>query len=258
MNKGLSVVLIVIAVIVAAGALPLAGMAIDRNASAFAGGWPTMMTNGFLGGGFGQAGRFGGTGPGMMQGHGTSGFRGGMTPAPAPGAGVGYGVLGSSSLSNVSPLTLEQAEAAVQDYLASLGDEDLSLGEIMIFDNHAYAQIVEADTGFGAQISALCRLESGHCPRRGRYGARAKSDLPHAPRGTLIPACGDDVAAGSQTRPYGTAVAQSPNAPESKLPETTYPGPTTLGCLGWRPAIGGFWGRVLSPGGRYVSMTRRS
>ena len=172
MNKSLTVVLIVIAVIVVAGALILVGMAIGRNTSAFAGGWPAMMTNGFLG----QAGRFGGMGPGMMQRYRT----GGTVPAPAPGAGAGWsrggygggmmgwsngaygsggmmsaGMMGyagaASGLSNVEPLTLEQAEAAVQDYLDSLGDEDLALGEIMIFDNHAYAQILEADTGFGAQ-----------------------------------------------------------------------------------------------------------
>jgi hypothetical protein len=187
MNKSLTVALIVIAVIVAAGALILAGMAINRNALAFAGSWPAMMTNGFLGGTFGQAGRFGRMGPNMMQGYEAGGItparapgagvgwsrggygNGGMTPAPAPGAGVGwsrggygtggmmgagmmgYGVLGTSGLSNVNPLTLEEAEAAVQDYLASLGDDNLALGEIMIFDNHAYAQILEADTGFGAQ-----------------------------------------------------------------------------------------------------------
>jgi hypothetical protein len=75
MNKSLSVVLIVIAVIVAAGALPLAGMAIDRNTSAFEAGWPAMMTNGFLGGSFGQAGRFGGMGPGMMQGYALAALR---------------------------------------------------------------------------------------------------------------------------------------------------------------------------------------
>jgi len=178
MNKSLTVALIVIAVIVAAGALILAGMAINRNALAFAGGWPAMMTNGFLGGTFGQAGRSGRMGPNMMQGY----EMGGMIPAPAPGAGMGwsrggygsggmmgwsrggygtggmmgagmmgYGILGTSGLSNVNPLTLEEAEAAVQDYLASLGDDNLALGEIMIFDNHAYAQILEADTGFGAQ-----------------------------------------------------------------------------------------------------------
>ncbi len=84
-----------------------------------------------------------GNGSGGMMG-------GGMTPAPAPGAGVGYGLPGTSGLSNVEPLSLEEAEAAVQDYLASLGDDKLTLGEIMVFDNHAYAQIVDTTTGIGA------------------------------------------------------------------------------------------------------------
>ncbi|HKY84920.1 MAG TPA: hypothetical protein VJ160_08860 [Anaerolineales bacterium] len=186
MNKGLRVVLIVIAAIVAAGTLLLAGMAIDRYASASLVGWPSGMARSFFGGTFDRAGRFGGMGPGMMQGYGAGGFTGGMTPAlapgagvgrtwggygaggmmgyraggtigrgmtpaPAPGAGVGYGAPSAAGLSNLEPLSLDQAAGAVKAYLASLGDENLTLGEIMIFDNQAYAQILESDTGFGAQ-----------------------------------------------------------------------------------------------------------
>jgi hypothetical protein len=181
MNKSLSVVLIVITAIVAAGALLLAGMAIDRNASASLAGWPSGMARGFFGGTFGRAGRFGGMGPGMIQGYGAGGFTGGMMGSSRGGydnsgmmgrswggygaggvmgngaAGMmgggmmGYGALGSSSLSNIEPLTLEEAKAAVENYLAALGNENLTLGEMMIFDNNAYAQILEADTGVGAQ-----------------------------------------------------------------------------------------------------------
>lgn len=50
---------------------------------------------------------------------------------------------------DVQPLSLEEAEAALDDYLAELDEEGLTIGEIMIFDNHAYAQIVDA-TGSGA------------------------------------------------------------------------------------------------------------
>jgi len=61
------------------------------------------------------------------------------------------GSFGSSGLlGDVEPLSLEEAEAAVQDYLAALGNDDLELHEVMIFDNHAYAEVVETSTGIGA------------------------------------------------------------------------------------------------------------
>lgn len=51
---------------------------------------------------------------------------------------------------NVEPLTLEEAESALEDFLAASAYDDLEIGEIMIFDNHAYAQFVEGSTGIGA------------------------------------------------------------------------------------------------------------
>jgi len=61
------------------------------------------------------------------------------------------GGFGSSSLVGIEPLSLDQARKAVEDYLAGLGNPDLTLGEVMVFDNQAYAQIVEKSTGIGAQ-----------------------------------------------------------------------------------------------------------
>ena len=52
--------------------------------------------------------------------------------------------------SNIEPLTLEEAESALEDFLAASAYEDLEIGEIMIFDNHGYAQFVEGSTGIGA------------------------------------------------------------------------------------------------------------
>ncbi len=57
---------------------------------------------------------------------------------------------GFSSQEDVEPLTIEQAETAVTSYLEAYGDDNLTLGEIMIFDNHAYAQVLNASTGAGA------------------------------------------------------------------------------------------------------------
>ncbi len=53
-------------------------------------------------------------------------------------------------LTNVDPLSIEEAETAVTDYLATLNQDALELGEIMIFDNHAYAQIIDESTESGA------------------------------------------------------------------------------------------------------------
>ncbi len=72
-------------------------------------------------------------------------------------AQTGYGMMGSGSMMggfgspvNVAPLTLEQAQTAVANYLADLNNDNLVLGEIMIFDNHAYAQVLNAENGLGA------------------------------------------------------------------------------------------------------------
>jgi hypothetical protein len=57
---------------------------------------------------------------------------------------------GFQSLLGIEPIEIEDARTAVESYLAGLDDENLEIGEIMIFDNHAYVQIVELDSGIGA------------------------------------------------------------------------------------------------------------
>jgi hypothetical protein len=57
---------------------------------------------------------------------------------------------GFGSVTDADPLNLEVAESAVEDYLADRGDPDLEIAEIMIFSNHAYAEVVEVSTGIGA------------------------------------------------------------------------------------------------------------
>jgi hypothetical protein len=64
---------------------------------------------------------------------------------------MGGGMMGNyGGLTDVNPLSIEEVETAVTNYLATLNGENLSLGEIMIFDNHAYAQIMNSETGQGA------------------------------------------------------------------------------------------------------------
>jgi hypothetical protein len=48
------------------------------------------------------------------------------------------------------PLSLVEVEGIIEDWLDDLDQDDLVLGESMIFDNHAYAQIMEKSTGIGA------------------------------------------------------------------------------------------------------------
>ncbi len=58
--------------------------------------------------------------------------------------------LGNNTSDDVNPLTVDQAKQAVEGYLKNLNNSDLELKEIMIFDNNAYARIVEKSTAIGA------------------------------------------------------------------------------------------------------------
>ena len=64
--------------------------------------------------------------------------------------GSAYPPYWSDELEDVEPLTLEEAHEVLEGFIADLGDENLEVGEIMIFSNHAYAQIIEKDSGLGA------------------------------------------------------------------------------------------------------------
>jgi hypothetical protein len=82
-------------------------------------------------------------GTGMMGSGQYGGMMGMMMGGGMMGGQCGSGMMGNfGGLTNVDPLSIEDAETAVTDYLATLNNDSLTLGEIMIFDNHAYAQIV--------------------------------------------------------------------------------------------------------------------
>lgn len=82
-------------------------------------GWHGSMMDGF--GGWGGAGH-----PGMMQGY--------LSP----------------DLAGVQPIEIEEAERAADDYILASGYEGLQVGEVMIFENHGYVQVIENATGIGA------------------------------------------------------------------------------------------------------------
>jgi len=55
------------------------------------------------------------------------------------------------SPSSARVLSIEEAETAVNAFIAEYrAAEELIISEIMIFDNHAYAEVIEEDTGIGA------------------------------------------------------------------------------------------------------------
>jgi len=118
---------------------------------------PTLAQGpgGMMGGGMMNGSGFNGGffGPGWMRGNPQA--DGENTPY-GPGWMMGGGMMGggmmfnsNSPFYNVEPLTLAEAEETLNAYLASLNHSNLQVDDIMIFDNQAYAQIVEKDTGIG-------------------------------------------------------------------------------------------------------------
>jgi hypothetical protein len=143
MKKAFTVTLIVIASLVLAVGIFFAGSMFARlRADGF---------NGMMAGYGWDTGRNSGYGPGMT-----------LAPAPRPGASAGVGGQGGYGMgpgmmsgyannpANLTPLTLDQAKAAAEKYLADLKNSDLKISEIMIFDNNAYVVVTEKSTGLGA------------------------------------------------------------------------------------------------------------
>ncbi len=123
MNTTLRSILIVIAAVVVGAALFLGGVVYGRLGVMGYG--PAWMMTGINPNTVNQPG-YGMMGSGMMGGY------------------------GSASLYGVKPLSIPDAQMAVEGYLAGLSNDDLALGEVMVFDNQAYAIVVEKSTGVGA------------------------------------------------------------------------------------------------------------
>jgi hypothetical protein len=124
-----------------------------------------------------------GFGPGWMHGMMDGGFGPGMMGG------------GSSPLLNPEPLSIAAASEAVNNYLAGLDNNNLVLGEVMIFENHAYAEIIEKDTGIGAMEVLVDPVTKAIYPEMGpnmmwnlKYGMMAgygvadvSADMPVSP-----------------------------------------------------------------------------
>ena len=152
-------------------------------------------------GGYGPGWMHRGFGPGsMMGGYGPRwGYTQGDDDAGAYGYGCpgmrGGGVWGSNSpFFDTEPLTVAEATEAVNSFLTNLNDDNLELGEVMIFDNHAYAQITEKDSGIGAMEllidpgtkavypemgpNMMWNLKYGMMAGYGGYGSRGRFGWP--------------------------------------------------------------------------------
>ena len=67
--------------------------------------------------------------------------------------GMGQGMMGGRYgflTTSGTTLSVEEARSAFESYLTNLGNDDLEIHEIMVFDQNAYAIVVEESTGIGA------------------------------------------------------------------------------------------------------------
>ncbi len=86
---------------------------------------------------------------GMMgsYGSGVTGGYNGMMGGYSYGHCSGYGTQGNGYGANTTPLTIDKAKDDVEQYLASTGNSDLKLTEVIEFDNNFYAGVKEKSTG---------------------------------------------------------------------------------------------------------------
>ena len=161
MNQTLKITLIVIAVLFGAAILVTGGVVLGRtfafrNANAYDrfnnSQQPFSMGPGMMGRGFFQQDKTNNQpfrmGPGMMgqwffgQGNNNQqSFR------------KGPGMMGRGFFNNTytgEPATIEEAKTSFNDYVTNLGNDDLQLHEIMVFNQNAYAVVVEKSSGKGA------------------------------------------------------------------------------------------------------------
>jgi len=177
MNNTVKITLIVVAVLFGAALLLAGGIFLGRNIfgrSIFAEGrFPFSHMNRFAydPGAYGQGpGMMGrgfsrqyddqrqfsqpfGMGPGMMGRGFFPQFDDQVLPNQPFGMGPGMmgGMMGRGfSTYTGEPLSLEDAKGAFDDFLAQLGDEDLVVHEVMVFNQNAYAVIQEESTGMYA------------------------------------------------------------------------------------------------------------
>lgn len=183
MNNRLRTTFVILAAVVLAAGLVLAGMHLGRAwwSPGAARHWGMMAGYGWPIGNdarrVGVSERIGCSGSYRGYGYMTPGMMGeGMGGMMAPFGGAG--------LLGIEPPSLSEVEDVLDEYVAALGEEELTVGEIMVFDNHAYAQIVEESTGIGAMEVLVDPVTLAVTPEPGpnmmwnlRYGHMAGSAM---------------------------------------------------------------------------------
>ncbi len=153
MNKRLNMILIIGGIIVIAAVILTTGVFVVRAMTASGG----LGTSGWFG--FGMMNRNAAPGtaqtpvPGNNAGGSYGGMMGGYNGGGMMGGYNGGGMMGGfnpGGSANTTPLTVDQAKQAVDAYLKGLNNSDLVLKEIIVFQNNAYARIIEKSTGVGA------------------------------------------------------------------------------------------------------------
>ena len=137
MNKNTVAAITIVAVVLGAGTA-LAGTG---------GFWSSMMPS------------YGGM---MNSGHGMMSAYGGMMDDSGCAS---YGAENNGATSD--PITIEDARNAVDQYIDSLGNNDLELAEVMEFDNHFYASVKENSTGKHAFELLVDRASGAITPEMG-------------------------------------------------------------------------------------------
>ena len=161
MNKTLQTVLIVVIALVGVVVLVGAGFFLGRSVW----GWNAFHPGGMMGGAFnrfnqGSQDGYGMMGPGMMGGYGyrqdsEGEYPYGYGPGMMGGAN-GYGMMGTGMMggfgtaTDADPLSAQDSLEAVEAYLADLGNDDLEVAEIMVFEYNSYAIVKEESTDIGA------------------------------------------------------------------------------------------------------------
>lgn len=212
MSRGLKIALIIIGALIIAGGLLAAGFVVGQASNWFKQ-WRAQATipewqsrpDGFgwrvpqeMGPRYRAEGRSFGMGPGGMWNRRDNirpynqmprRFAGDGNLAPGFGCGPG-GMMGGfnqtcpyfseTATTNIQPLTVDEAKASVEDFLNKLGNDDLTVGEVMIFDNHAYVRVIEKSTGTGAMELLVDPSSKAVHPEFGpnmmwnlKYGGRA-------------------------------------------------------------------------------------
>lgn len=134
------------------GLLALAGLATAAFAQGPASPWQGWAPGGMMGG-WGRSGWGGMMGGGMMGGYGV------MDPQACHGD---WGNPGTGS-----PLTIGEAATRAEEYVASLGNPDLVLTEVMEFSNNFYAEVEEESTGIHAFELLINRYTGAVYPEPG-------------------------------------------------------------------------------------------